>query len=952
MKLFIKYLLGLLFVSFISAFTFLSSCDSGKEEKEIAAYKQVVSNKLYNIRQNEDSLQQFLKESLKNEDEVAIMLTYKQLGSYQRENADFSNAIISHQNYFDIASARNDTLEIIQALNDLGTNFRRIGVLSQASDYHFQALEFVENYSKTNSTGKGLKCKVVTLNGIGNISLTLGFYDEAEKYFRIALEEEIKQRSEIGQGINYANIGAIFEYRHQYDSARVYFNKSMYHNTNAKSDKGIALCHIHLGDIFANEKNYDQAKAEYSKAYSLMESISDRWHWLEACISIAKINNILEEDSDFKKHIQLAEQTANQINSTEHLAKIYSLKHDFYLKKNNAALALDNYKHSIAMLDSLQGLLKTNHFLDMRVNFEREQNKRRLEQLELNNKVEQQEKQITIYISWFALLLGIILSSFFYYAYQQKRKSNILLKQLEKTRSEFFTNITHEFRTPLTVIKGLNEQLLNNKVNTEKEKKSFHAIIEKQSNNLLDLVNSLLDIAKIRSGMDNPEWRHGDFVAYMRMIVESYTLYAKEKNIEIIYFSNLSSQNMDFVPFYIDKIIGNLISNAIKHSQSGEKIHLTIVKDANNENITIRLSDNGEGISPENIDRIFDMFYQCPESKNQHGSGVGLAFTKLMIERMYGTIGVKSQIGVGTIFTVTLPIKNRRLTQVEPLQVQIIESDPIDYDDETAEPKAKKMGFVIDKPLVLLVEDNRDILLYLTSLLGTRYEIITAANGKNGLDMAEKYIPDLVVTDVMMPIKDGFEMCRDMKANKLLNHIPILILTARISDEDKIRGMKCGAESFIRKPFKAEELISTIQTILENRKLLREKYLQTVPNVKENEKKQVNENIKLLQMIADIIHSEITNPDLNTNFIADKLAMSSSQLNRKLNAISGYSTSSYIITVKLNKAKKMLRESNLNITEVSEACGFLDPSYFSRVFKKEFGVTPSKFQKIPETLMN
>ena len=251
------------------------------------------------------------------------------------------------------------------------------------------------------------------------------------------------------------------------------------------------------------------------------------------------------------------------------------------------------------------------------------------------------------------------------------------------------------------------------------------------------------------------------------------------------------------------------------------------------------------------------------------------------------------------------------------------------------------------QPLVLIVEDNRDIVLYLKSLLVDRYKVITARNGEEGLDAAEKSIPDLVITDLMMPVKDGYQFVCEMKKNMLLNHIPVIMLTAKTSEEDRIKGLRCGVEAYIRKPFQQEELLIRIENIFENRRILKEKYMSAITRNGSENKLDNDANLKFLQTITNIIQSEIDNPELNSTFLADKMALSISQLSRKINGITGYSTISYVLQLKLNKAKKMLADDNISITEVSDACGFYDVSYFSRVFKKEFGISPSHFQKMP-----
>jgi signal transduction histidine kinase/DNA-binding response OmpR family regulator/Tfp pilus assembly protein PilF len=931
--------------------TLLSRCTSpGKHTVGETVYQTELSGKLNKI-ENEDSLQILLQQFIGVKDNVGTMLCYKYIGLCQRKSSRFPDAIKSHQQGLDLALRMNDTIEIVQAMNNLGTNFRRIGALGEASQYHYQALNYAETWSGL-STPTGRKNRVVSLNGIGNISLTLGYYDDAEKLFREALKDEITLKRSVGQAINYANLGAIFEQRQQYDSAYSYFQKSLEQNKIGKSNIGIGLCLIHLGEIYEKEQKYELARTEYQKAYDLMAQISDKWHWLEACLSIARIHLITGNIAEFNHYIQLAESTAKQIKSPEHLASVYLLKHDYNIGKGNYQIALRNYKLHKAMQDSVQGIQKENRFMDIRLGYEQNKNALRFQQMEAASKLEQQEKQFAIYTSWIIVLVSFIITALLYYAYRQRTRNNQILKKLEQTRTDLFTNITHEFRTPLTVIQGFNRQMQQKKNLSEKEKTAYMAAIDRQSNNLINLVNQLLDVAKLKRGSDEVQWKRGDIAAYLQMSAETFRLYAEEKDVSLLFYSDISVGEMDFIPSYIDKIVSNLLSNAIRHTEAGGKINFVVGKGTRPDTIIFRIADTGEGIPQEDLERIFDFFYQSPHAKNNSGTGIGLAFTQMMVEKMKGKINVESQLGKGSVFTIILPLRNKQLPNIAPLKVP---EKPISvlsgkYDttiqkEEPPEPLEKEACKV--QPLVLVVEDNRDITLYLKSLLIENYNIITAKNGEEGLDMAEKRIPDLVITDVMMPVKDGFQLVCEMKQNVLLNHIPVIILTAKSSEEDGIKGLRCGVEAYIRKPFQPEELLIRIKNIFENRRILKEKYMSAIMRNGSENKLDNDANLKFLQNITSIIHSEISNTELNSTFLADKMAMSISQLSRKIHGITGYSTISYVLQLKLNKAKKMLADTDIPVTEVSDACGFYDASYFSRVFKKEFGISPSHYQQIP-----
>ena len=931
--------------------TGLIQCASPEKHTENnTEYKKQLASTLYKTR-SEDSLLIVLQQFTEAKNEVGKMLVYKHLGLRERENARFSDAISSHQQGLEIAKKLNDTIEIVQALNNLGTNFRRIGAHNEASQYHYQALHYAETWSGLD-TPVGTKNHVMALNGIGNISLMLGYYNDAEENFRAALKDEIALGSAIGQAINYANLGAVFELRQQYDSAYIYYQQSLEQNKIAKSDMGIGLCLIHLGELYEKEQKYALAKNEYEKAYELMDQISDKWHWLEACLSLARVNFVTNNKPQFKYYIDLAEKTAKQIESPEHLSAVYLLKHDYDMTQGNHALALQHYKQHEAMKDSVQGVQMANRYMEIRLGHERSKNILSLQQMEAASKIEQQKKQFVIYMSWLIIIVSLIITSLLYYAYQQRTRSNKILKKLETIRSDFFTNITHEFRTPLTVIHGLNRQMQQKENLSEKEKTAFRAAIERQSNNLLYLVNQLLDIAKLKQGSDDPQWKRGNIVAYLQMTAETFRLYAGEKNIQLMFYSEIPAKEMDFIPSYIDKIISNLLSNAIKHTDEGGRIDFVVEQGKRPNTITIRITDTGEGIAKEDLERIFDSFYQSPHAKNSFGTGIGLAFTQMMVGKMRGEIEVESELGHGTAFTINLPLVNKNLPRVVPLDKDEKPVAILSDKQETASHDEDNLDLVEDEtnqsqPIILIVEDNIDISLYLKSLLADSYKIITAWNGEEGLLAAEENMPDLVITDVMMPVKDGYQLVCEMKENRLLNHIPIIMLTAKFSDEDCVKGLRCGVEAYIRKPFQPEELLAHIEGILESRRLLKEKYMRAIIRNEPKSKFSNDANLDFLQTITDVIYAEINNPELNLAFLASKMCMSTSQLNKKINAITGYSTIAYVLQLKLNKAKKMLSDENIAVAEVSDACGFYDSSYFSRTFKKEFGMSPSYYQKIP-----
>lgn len=423
---------------------------------------------------------------------------------------------------------------------------------------------------------------------------------------------------------------------------------------------------------------------------------------------------------------------------------------------------------------------------------------------------------------------------------------------------------------------------------------------------------------------------------------------------------------MDFVPFYIDKIINNLMSNAIKNTYAGGEIRINITEPSD-DLVSIRVSDTGQGIDEKDLKNIFSLFYQGSNVKTNVGSGgVGLYFTELLVKGMNGTIEVESVKGEGATFIIQFPKRTKSSSHLDfwninsPMNpifpsVDSLQSQMGDNDENSMLSDEEKG--VEEKYCILIVEDNSDVINYIKTLLQDQYNVILANNGKEALAKASEVMPDIIVSDIMMPEMDGYELCSSIRESSLLNHIPVVLLTAKSSVEDKIQGLKSGAEAYLKKPFDAEELLLLIENILSRRQLLKEKYLKRieqhvsdiqVESEKDDKPYYDDDKMNFILKVTRIIDENIQNPALTTSFIASQLYMSVSQLNRKLNAIIGCSTSNHIIHIKMKKAKKLLRGSEMNITEIAELCGYYDLPYFSKTFKKMTGYTPTQYQQLSD----
>jgi len=525
---------------------------------------------------------------------------------------------------------------------------------------------------------------------------------------------------------------------------------------------------------------------------------------------------------------------------------------------------------------------------------------------------------------------------------KEKEKSEALrLQELDTFKTRFYSNITHEFRTPLTVIQGMVETVKSNiKKNELNDVEKPLTLISRNGQKLLQLINEMLDLAKLESGSMDLQLHQTDIIPFVKYLSESFHSLAEEKEINLVVYSEVDSLMMDIDANKLASIISNLLSNAIKFTPELGKIivHLNKVKNNDTYFFTIKMTDNGLGISKEDLANIFNRFYQveASSSRKQEGTGIGLALTKELVELMGGFIDVESTLKKGSTFSIQIPITNNA-PEVKEVDVNI---EDLIHSTSYYEP-IQQQNEETDLPLVLIIEDNFDVAFYLETCLTGTYKTLHAKNGVIGIEMAYNNIPDIIISDVMMPEKDGFEVCKTLKNDQRTSHIPIILLTAKASEEDKIEGLTQGADAYLTKPFNKTELFIRLEKLIAFRENLIQKYSNS--SYKSLKTATTNDlEAQFLNKVIKCIENNIEDSNFKVIFLAKEIGLSESQLYRKVKALTNTSTAVFIRSIRLQKAKELLQDKKFNITEVSYKVGFTDPSYFSRVFKDEFGCTPSE----------
>lgn len=715
---------------------------------------------------------------------------------------------------------------------------------------------------------------------------------------------------------------------------------------------GSSVVLIYLGGLEEKAGQWDQAIAKYQHAEEILRSVGDQWHWMEAVISLIRANIDKGDLSMASRYMKEAEPVAQQLGAWQELEALYREKSRMSSKRGDSEQALMNYKKSQVYRDSLISEKKIQHIQNIRIKYERESKDQQMLAMQRDIEQERLIKRVFLFSSLCIILLCAVIIVFLWYVIRIRSKNHKMQVQIQQAKDHFFMNITHEFRTPLTIILGFGRQMTDGVLTTKEEMKKAGGMILRQGNGLLDLVNQLLDIAKQRSVVDQPLYRHGDAVTYIRMLAECHQILAQDKNIEFLFTAKQSSVMMDFIPSYLTKIVRNLLSNAIKFTPRHGMVRASVEVEKDKLKLVVR--DNGQGIPSDDIPYIFDLFYQSQNPSADVGSGVGLALTKQLVEAMNGTIKVESEVGVGTTFMVSLPLKaTRQDAVIKPIEAYEPESPNYNQEPEESievpeesieEPETTQKNAVS----VLVVEDNADVARYIGMQIGHKYQLYFAHDGVEGLERALSLMPDLIVTDLLMPRKDGLEMCREIKMSEVLNHIPVIMITARSTDADRLEGLKAGADAYLVKPFSADELKLRIINLIKQREVMREKYALS-SNVHVNNMTALNKLDKeFLHKFIDYVYAHMNNGMVTVESVAADLCMTPKQLRSKTVAITGENPSAYIQKIRLEKAQRMLKvKPDMSIGEIALKCGFEDFAYFSRVFKKKYGVMPSQYRRLP-----
>ena len=754
-----------------------------------------------------------------------------------------------------------------------------------------------------------------------------------------------------------------------------------------QSAEMINTAYVHLADIFGMVDDLPKAKYYTDKAfeyYSIIEDVEKitrlyliymNYYYAVDDLDSAEIKLkegiIYLQDKDHpKQHAQLQVFLGNywekHRNNSKKAIPLYKASRSIYQQLKDTVhlhylyvldglgschADLNNYKeafeyYQLAYKAGKEHEKKKNTLLtrNLETRYQSEKQQKEIELLTIKNSLAETEKANQRIVLFAIIIVFLIVAGVFYMLYKSRQKVTDKLRQLNEMKSVFFANISHEFRTPLTLIKIPVEMQLASKDISPIHKVQLNSV-KKNTDRLLGLVDQLLNLSQLEANTLSLNVSLVKPNSWFKACIESFQYAADQKFITFSILLDFPDEEVCFDPDVVQKVINNLLTNAIKYTHMGG--HISFEAGTKAEQLAIIVKNNGEIIAPENQAKVFDRFYQLNPQPN--GAGIGLALVKELVELHHGTI-VLTTSEAYNIFTVEIPVSEKSYQKFEinrkPLhEVPFCEEEKMEMSEQNISVNGRNKFINNEESaeceILLIVEDNADIRSLIRKQFESNYLVEEATNGREGIKKAKSIVPDIIISDIMMPEIDGIELTRQLKSDEITSHIPIILLTAKAGEENELIGLENEADDYILKPFSAEKLNKRVQNLIGIRKKLREKFNQELV-LKPKEITLSSHDTAFLQKVQQLLDEKLTSNEFTTEYFSTAIGMSRMQLHRKLKSLVGLSTSEFIKSQRLKLAFDLIKNSQDNISGIAYAVGFNDPSYFSKCFKEAYGKSPSE----------
>ncbi len=874
---------------------------------------------------------------------LQLAKTYQEMGALFYTNEKYSMSIEFSKKSCALDSVLGRKQQMADALTNLGLCYEKLGDYPRAIQYYYRCLAVDEELKYIDGISSDY-------NVIANIHGKMGEFDKAVGYYQKAIDLPTDDTNKAIAKVNY---GILLKNHGKFRESQKMLNEAYVIYKNQKYARGIAGVLHNLGALAYAMENYAGAISYYNQ--SIEVSDADFKSVFQA--NYQGLAETLLKMKQYPRALAYANQAMTLVLELELLdgqRKTAKLISDIYRAQGNYEQALVYYEKYTTYRDSLFSRERVRQVRDLQAKFESERKEQQIATLIQEREIQGltlQRKTIMQYslIGGFFVLAVVGLVLFRINQSRQDVKRQLLsvkltnehkeaerLKELDHLKSRFFANVAHEFRTPLTLILGPVENMLSESKGQDKNRLQT---IKGSASRLVKLVNQLLDLSKLEAGAVRFEFVHEDVIGFLRASTMAFQSLADQKNIDLQFQANTALFEMKFDRDKLEKIFSNLLSNAFKFTEAGGRI--VVSADIEHGSLRVTVKDSGHGVPAADLPFVFNRFYQSGTvSRSSVGSGIGLELTKELVNICGGEIGVSNAVEGGAQFFFTLPVSEIGIV-APATQPYAGEYTRMVLDDAHETPDMPQVSTNPEgKDTILVIEDNADVRHYIMSSLQSDYHVVAANDGDSGVQQAIDTIPDLVITDLMMPTADGITVCRTIKKDERTSHIPVIMLTAKADLESKIEGLESGADDYLAKPFHTKELMARIANQIAIRKSLQEKFRSGVVKEESDRELPAKEKIFMAKLRATV-ELHLAEEEFGVEELSRELAMSRMQLHRKVKALTDISTAIYIRSVRLEHAKRLLGEGIYNVSEVAYRVGFNSPTWFSTCFSEQYGFPPS-----------
>ncbi|WP_435623331.1 response regulator [Flagellimonas sp.] len=911
--------------------------------------------------------------SQKNEFVWGFYQGYTYKATYHWAQSDLDSVIVSMNKALQYAKQLDEDGKISACYNRMAMAHTYLGQYDKAKELTYKALDI----AKKSNNWEGLYFSYYRL---GNTFYYENDFDNAlVNYLKVDSIFQHHERKEPALAASLSNIGQIYMELDNFDKSEEYFvrSKDLYKSMNRT--EGEMYIGFNMGKLEFNKGNYQNSidlftpPLQYYETAASTNDVSDIAGWIGA--AHLKLNQFGQAREFYEKSIDLAKKTENKMLvangligladvekhygnadiGISHLNEAWNIYESLNVSYNKsqilnglatAYLEKKEYKKAYEYLEAYQSLNDS---------ILKEQNAQKVNELETQYDTAKKEQEISLLKSQNELaeqqkrnqrnlLLGGIgitsLAGFFLlFLLRNRRKTTKKLRELDQLKSKFFANISHEFRTPLTLISGPLEKRLEAKKLSKTDQKDFE-MMQRNSKRLLNLVDQLLDLSKLEVGKYQLQISEGNLGYFLKTLAEAFVFSAEEN--QIVYETKVDDlKSVWYDQDSIEKITVNLLSNAFKYTDNGGNIDFT-AKQVSKE-LVLNVSNTPTELKSSSIEQFFSRFYQVDSHKD--GVGIGLSLVRELVHLHKGVIEVNQPEENTLQFSITLPLnkeafKSELLTATHPEILKPITTPHVD----ALESDAEEINLIADTDILLVVEDNGDVRQFIKASFENEYQVVLANDGQEGIAKALEYVPDLIISDIMMPKTDGLELCKQLKSDERTSHVPIILLTAKADEEHQYEGLKHGADAYVTKPFNSKLLQTRVAKLIASRKELRNRYSQEVI-LMPKDIAITNLDEQFLNRVQDVLDSKLTTSSFSTQEFSESVGMSRMQLHRKLKALTGLSASEFVRSQRLKLAASLLEQSDINVSQIGYQVGFNDPSYFTKCFKEAYGVSPSQYGK-------